>query len=83
MASFEKVRDVHSWLADREMFEPKATRSKVGLSGWLFDLEYEVLEEGYLVSENKTVDGVKERYFYFVVFAWGLRFPLSDFMVES
>ena len=32
MSSFEKVKDVHEWLTDREAFEPRVIRSKVGLS---------------------------------------------------
>ena len=82
MTSFEKVKDVHGWLVNREAFEPRATRSKVDLSERLFDLEYEVPEEGFLVSESRTVDGVDEGYFYLVAFASSLRFPLPDFMME-
>ena len=82
MVSFEKVKDVHRWLADCKAFEPKATKSKVGPSGRLFDLEYEVLDNGFLVSESMTMDGVEQGYFYLIAFACSLRFPLSDFMVE-
>ena len=82
MASFEKVKDVYRWLADREAFEPKATKSKVDPSGRLFGLEYEVPKEGFLVSESRTVGDVEEGYFYLASFSCGLRFPLSNFMVE-
>ena len=63
MASFEKVRDIHGWLVDREVFEPKATKSKVSPSRQLFSLEYEVSEEGFLVSESRIVGGMEEGYF--------------------
>ena len=82
MASFEKVRDVHGWLADCEAFEFRATTLKVGLLRWLFNLKYEVPKEGFQVSENKTVDGMEEGYFYLVAFTCGLRFPLSNFTME-
>ena len=82
MASFENVKDVHGWLTDRKVFEPKVTKPKVNPSRRLFGLEYEVSKEGFLVSESRTVGGVKKGYFYLVVFACDLRFPLSDFMVE-
>ena len=82
IASFEKVRDVHGWLVDREAFEPKATRSKVDLSRWLFGLKYEVLEKGFLVNKKRIVDGVEKGYFYPTVFACGLRFSFSNFMVK-
>ena len=51
MVSFEKVKEVHGWLVDREAFEPKATKSKVDISRQLFGLEYKVLKEGFLVSK--------------------------------
>ena len=70
MASFEKVGDVYGWLANREAFEPRATRSKVGPSRQLFDLEYKVPKEEFLVSENRTVDGVEEGYFYLTAFVF-------------
>ena len=47
-----------------------------------FGLKYDVPKEGFLVSENKTVDGVDEGYFYLIAFTCGLRFPLPNFMVE-
>ena len=82
MVSSDKVKDVHGWLANREAFEIRAIRLKVSPSGRLFGLEYEIPEEGLLVSDSRIVDGVDEGYFYLVAFAYGLRFPLSDFMVE-
>ena len=42
MASFRKVNDGNRCLVDREKFVPKAMKSKVGLSGRLFNLEYDV-----------------------------------------
>ena len=82
MASFEKVKDVHGWLVDREAFEPRATRSKVDPSRRLFGLEYKVSEKGFLVSDSRIVVHVEEGYFYLAAFAWGLRFPFPNFMVE-
>ena len=82
MASFEKVKDVYGWLANRETFESRATKSKVDPLEWLFDLKYKIPRVGFLVSKNRIVDSVEDGYFYFVAFACGLRFPLSDFMVE-
>ena len=79
MASFEKVKDVHGWLA---AFEPKATKSKVDFLGRLFSFEYKVPEEGFLVSDSRTVGGVEKGCFYLIAFAYGLRFPLSDFIVK-
>ena len=81
MASFRKMRDVNGWLADREEFEPKAMELKVGPLGRLFNLEYEVPEEGFLVSESHTEGGVEEGYFYLVAFDCRLRFPFPDFIV--
>ena len=45
MDSFRKVRDSSRWLVDRGMFELEATKLKIGLPRWLFDLEYDVLPE--------------------------------------
>ena len=75
MASFEKVKDAHGWLADHEAFEPGLTKSNVALLRSLFNLEYEVLEKGFLVSDSHIEGGVMEGCFYLFVFAWGLRFP--------
>ena len=82
MASFKKVDDVHGWIANHEVFEPKAIRSKVDHSGRLFDLEYEVSKEGFLVSDSRTVGGAEEKYFYLAAFACSLRFSFLDFKVE-
>ena len=82
MASFEKVKDVHGWLADREAFDPRVTRSKVNPLRQIFGLKYEVPEERFLVSDSKIVGGVKEGYFFLITFACNLRFPISNFMVE-
>ena len=54
MANFEKVKDVHGWLANHEVFETMATKLKVDPSRRLFGLEYEVYEEGFLVSEVRS-----------------------------
>ena len=69
MVSFKKVKDVHRWLANREVFEPKATKSKIGPLGQFFDLEYEVPKKGFLISESRTLGGVEDGYFYLVAFA--------------
>ena len=82
MASFEKVKDVHGWLANHETFKPRATRSKVDPLWKLFGLEYKVPEKGFLVSDSRIVVHVEEGYFYLAAFAWGLRFPFPNFMVE-
>ena len=82
MVSFEKVKEVHGWLVDREAFEPKATKSKVNISRQLFGLEYKVPEEGFLVSESRIVGDVEEGYFHLVVFVCGLKFLIPNFMVE-
>ena len=66
MVSFDKMKDVHGWLANREAFEIRAIRLKVSPSGRLFGLEYEIPEEGLLVSDSRIVDGVDEGYFYLV-----------------
>ena len=76
------MKDIHGWLADREVFEPKATKLKVDTSRWLFDLKYEVLEGEFLVSDNRTVGGVEEGYFYFIAFSCNLRLPLLNFMED-
>ena len=76
------MRDAHGWLADREAFEPSLTKSKFDPSRLLFNLEYEVSEEGFLVSDSHTEGGVTKGYFYLLVSACGLRFPFSNFIVE-
>ena len=63
IASFRRVRDVNGWLADREEFEAEAIKSKVDPPKQLFDLEYEVLEEGFLLSKSHTEGGVEDGYF--------------------
>ena len=35
-----------------------------------------------MVSENHTIDSVEDGYFYLVAFGYGLRFSLSEFIVE-
>ena len=60
MASFEKVGDAHGWLTDREAFEPSPTKSKVDPLGRLFNLEYEVPKEGFLVNDSHIKGGVTE-----------------------
>ena len=82
MTSFEKVKDVYKWLADHEMFEPRANRSKVDPSRQFFGLEYEVSEEGFLVSDSRIVGGVEEGYFYVVTFTYGFRFPFLNFIMK-
>ena len=81
MASFRSVRDVNGWLADREEFEPKATKSKVSSFGRLFSLEYEVPKGGFLISESHTEGSVDEGYFYMAAFDCGLRFPFPNFIM--
>ena len=82
MASFKKVKDAHRWLANHEAFEPGRTKSKVDPSERLFNLEYEVLEKGFLVSDSHTKGGMMDRYFYLSIFTYGLRFPFPDFIME-
>ena len=60
MASLEKVKDAHGWVAVREAFEASPTKSKVNPSRWLFNLEYEVLEEGFSVSDSHIEGGMME-----------------------
>ena len=76
------MKDGNGWLVDYEEFEPRATKSKVDPSRWLFDLEYDVPLEGVQVSQSRTVNGVDEGHFYLVAFDYGLRFPFPNFIVE-
>ena len=46
MASFRKVKDGKGWLAGQEDFELEASKAKVGLSGRIFYLEYDVPPKG-------------------------------------
>ena len=55
-------------MVDHEKFEPKATKSKVGLLGRFFSLEYVVPLERAQVTKTHTVDGVDEGYFYLIAF---------------
>ena len=69
-------------MVDREAFEPRATKSKADPSWQLFGLEYEVLKELFLVSDSRIMGGVEKRYFYLAAFVYGLRFLLSNFVME-
>ena len=50
--------------------------------GGFFGLEYDVPSKVAQVTQTHTINGVDERYFYLTTLDCGLRFPLSDFIVE-
>ena len=51
MSSFRRMKDGRRWLADQEELDLDVTKAKIGSSGVLFGLEYDLPPKGLRLLE--------------------------------